>query len=290
MLELGVGASILRAIGWLYIASAIVSLWLVIRYPKRIIVKVMGAGLVLWLFGYDPVRQVLEERGRRDRLLAAKDRIEKYCKNAGRNIYKEIEGVEGVFLMNARIKDERNVEQYRADDPYHSGYGYDEEYILNFVRGRAAKRVRVAETLDPKDVIGYDFVEIPDPSGRGVLRYTTPLGKWESENMARNGGGIVPLIKEHRDTRSARYGIEWRDLSKKEDRDYWIAGGLIKVVDMDTGEILAEDKGYMYDPGQGVKSGGRDPWLMAKWHYSCPQFDRYEPEVNFIYKVLQPKK
>lgn len=290
MLELGVGASILRIVGGLYIATAVVALSVVILYPKRIIVKVLGVGLVLWVFGHDLVDQMLKDRAQQKRLSIAKARIDEFCKSAGQRIYREVKDVDGIFLLNARVEDRTIDEQYRMNDPYHKSYGYGEKYILTFARGHAARRTNVAERLDPKDVVGFDFVEVPDPSRAGVLRYTTPMSKWESDNLARNGGGIIPLVKEHRDKRSARYGIEWKDLSTKEDRDYWIAGGLIRVVDMDTGEVLAEDEGYMYDPGQGAKSGGRDPWLMAKWHYSCPQFDRYDSEINFIYKILQPKR
>ncbi|QCX51306.1 hypothetical protein [Ralstonia pseudosolanacearum] len=290
MLELGVGASILRIVGWLYIATAVVALSVVIWYPKRIIVKVLGVGLVLWFFGHDLVDQILKDRAQQKRLSIAKARIDEHCKSAGRRIYREVKGVDGIFLLNARVEDRTVAERYRMNDPYHANYGYGEDYILEFARGHAARRTNVAERIGPKDAFGFDFVEVPDPSGKGVLRYTTPMSKWESDNLARNGGGIVPLVKEHRDTRSARYGIKWTDLSTKEDRDYWIAGGLISVVDMETGEVLAEDRGYMYDPRQGEESGGRDPWLIAKRHYACPQFDRYEPETNFIYKVVQPKR
>jgi hypothetical protein len=93
-----------------------------------------------------------------------------------------------------------------------------------------------------------------------------------------------------------RYGVTYDDISTCEERDYWIAGSSLKVIDLQTNEVMAERIGYMMDPGQGSNSGGRSPWLMAA-RYACPKFGPEKVGVprsfyqahqtrNFVEKIL----
>ena len=91
-----------------------------------------------------------------------------------------------------------------------------------------------------------------------------------------------------------RYGIIYEDISTPEDRKFWIAGSSLKVIDTTTKEVIGERIGYMMDPGQGNKSGGRSPWFIAA-HHACPAFDGINPGVPqggqtdiFVEKVLNP--
>jgi hypothetical protein len=70
-----------------------------------------------------------------------------------------------------------------------------------------------------------------------------------------------------------RYGVTYDDISTREEREYWIAGSSLKVIDLQTNEVFAERIGYMLDRGQGDNSGGRSPWLFAADH-ACPSFQR----------------
>jgi hypothetical protein len=104
---------------------------------------------------------------------------------------------------------------------------------------------------------------------------------------------LSELIKKQ----SARYGITWDDVSTREDRARWIAGGSLKVIDLQTSEVIAEQIGYMVDLGQGNQSGGRSPWLLAR-RTACPPFpgsqgQRSWPDsetFTFASKVLKPKE
>jgi hypothetical protein len=94
-----------------------------------------------------------------------------------------------------------------------------------------------------------------------------------------------------------RYGVTYDDISTREDRDYWIAGSSLRVIDLQTNEMMAERIGYMMDRGQGNDSGGRAPWLFAADH-ACPRFGpentRETPRSayqdiqtrNFVEKIL----
>lgn len=76
---------------------------------------------------------------------------------------------------------------------------------------------------------------------------------------------------------SARYGVKFDDLSTREEREHWIAGSSLKVIDLETKAVLAERIGYMVDWAQGSRAGGRSPWLFAADN-ACPDFDRDYPQ------------
>jgi hypothetical protein len=130
---------------------------------------------------------------------------------------------------------------------------------------------------------------------------------WTEEGIAqhkRNTGREVPddsyrftLETTPVDRFTTRYGITWDDISTREDREHWIAGGSLKVIDLQTNEIIAERIGYMMDRGLGDKSGFRNPWAFAE-QYACPEFRQigpsdprrgrsYNETAIFITKVLK---
>jgi hypothetical protein len=98
-----------------------------------------------------------------------------------------------------------------------------------------------------------------------------------------------------------RYGVTFDDISTREDREYWIAGSSLKVIDLDTNEVIAERIGYMVDWAQGIFAGGRSPWLFAADN-ACPSFTPFgqrpsgQPAFSsqpgqtliFVEKVLKP--
>lgn len=103
-----------------------------------------------------------------------------------------------------------------------------------------------------------------------------------------------------------RYGVTYDDISTREEREYWIAGSSLKVIDMQTNEIIAERIGYMVDWAQGSRAGQRSPWLFAADN-ACPGFQwnlnfpvtrsngggsSQQPgqTITFVEKVLKPSK
>ncbi len=77
-----------------------------------------------------------------------------------------------------------------------------------------------------------------------------------------------------------RYGVTYDDISTRKDRDYWIAGSSLRVIDLQTNEVMAERIGYMMDRGQGNTSGGRSPWRLAA-NVACPAFPRFDRNPPF---------
>jgi hypothetical protein len=88
----------------------------------------------------------------------------------------------------------------------------------------------------------------------------------------------------------SRYGITWEDISTLEDRKYWVAGGRLAVIDLETQEILGERRGYVIDPQFGSENQGRRPWLVVGFSRNlfCPSFEnRFDRNKEFVAKVLK---
>lgn len=100
-----------------------------------------------------------------------------------------------------------------------------------------------------------------------------------------------------------RYGVTYDDISTHEEREYWIAGSSLRVIDLQTNEVIAERIGYMVDWAQGSQAGARSPWLFAADN-ACPDFNRNNVRrvpgpgfsaqagqtIDFVEKVLKPSK
>jgi hypothetical protein len=223
------------------------------------------------------------------------------CKTAGEKIYKTVEGVEGIYLMRIRATTNHG-EQFKLDDPY----GHDstnDEYLMNFLRGYYHQRY---PTLGPgfPPRVGFRYIEAQDPKDGQRYRYTGRLEQpWlANKNYSEDYKRFV-LDKTPATGSAPRYGVTYDDISTREEREYWIAGSSLKVIDLQTNEVIAERIGYMVDRAQGNQSGGRSPWLFAADN-ACPDFNRNRlrrvpgpgfsaqagQTIDFVEQVLKPSK
>jgi hypothetical protein len=154
--------------------------------------------------------------------------------------------------------------------------------------------VTAGADLNPEDAkrhrTGYRFVESTDPKDGKTYRYSGVIGVThvrtpaQIEEYKRNSRGADPgpnvygfkLERQTIEAFTARYGITWDDISTREDRERWIAGGSLKVIDLRTNEVIAERVGFMIDRGQGSKAGFRSPWGLAVQN-ACPEFPQVGP-------------
>ena len=93
---------------------------------------------------------------------------------------------------------------------------------------------------------------------------------------------------------TARYAVDFEDLVDPEDRDLWIAGTVIRMIDRQTGELLAEYAEYAFDPGMGSGAGGRSPWQYAGSHGQtrCPRTEwmTHSHTRYIVDQVLKPQR
>lgn len=126
---------------------------------------------------------------------------------------------------------------------------------------------------------GYRYIEAIDPGDGKRYRYAGGVKEvTKTASILIGGDGKTTFkTKEFVLDRipapgpAPRYGVTYDDISTREDRDHWIAGSSLKVIDLQTNEVMAERIGYMMDRGQGNTSGGRAPWLIAARN-ACPPF------------------
>ena len=244
------------------------------------------------------------------RLQTAEKMFAERCKKAGEFIHRTAEGVEGVFLMKIRPEGMNFGDQYRMDDPYGRDFGGD-AYIKSFLAGFFEANYRRPDVpkQDAPPHVAYSYVEALDPQDGKRYRYTGSMkvvGKKDASainvrvEISRNPNYDLNIYAFVLDRVSApgpmpRYGVTYDDISTREDRDYWIAGSSLKVIDLKTNEVMAERIGYMMDRGQGNTSGGRAPWLRAA-NNACPKFPTsgghaYQTDQthDFVAKILIPK-
>lgn len=305
MIELGPGADLFRLVGeifWLLVLGGLLAALLV---PKTRIGKTLAVAFVAGLFLAFPGRWAWERKQERDASRARLDKAEaifkERCKTAGERIHRTVEGVEGILLMKLRQKDRNFANQFAMDDPYGEDVSGD-GYIVNFLLPRNDKGSLVEQAGVTK---GYRYVEAVDPEDKQRYRYAGVLKEVaHTTSILMGGDGKTTfkttdfvLDKTPASGPAPRYGVTYDDISTREEREYWIAGSSLKVIDLQTNEVIAERIGYKIDPGQGSKAGFRSPWLEAA-NYACPAFpvtpDRqpfkgYQTR-NFVEKVLHIKK
>lgn len=280
---------ILNGIGllyWLFVIGALAFVLIKIKGP---IFKTLSAALVLFVLVGPLVSRVLELKERekiyKDKLAAATQIFNEHCKTAGEKITKKINDVDGVLWMKWRKgitgKEDR---QFELNDPYGRDC-WDEDCIRYLLRetNSLGKWPQEAE----KHTKGFRFVDSRDPRDGRLYRYTGRMSDVEFE-----------LQKTEIMESDAHYGVIWDDISTREDREKWIAGSSLKVIDLQTKEVLAERIGYMMDSLQGSTAHFREPWGYAVQN-ACPKFSQlsetdprrirnYLETPNFVFKTLIP--
>ncbi|MBK6638129.1 MAG: hypothetical protein IPH08_03445 [Rhodocyclaceae bacterium] len=234
------------------------------------------------------------------RLATAEAMFAERCKKAGVFIHRTAENVEGIFLLKVRPENEDPDfnDQFRLNDPYGKDLNA-KGYIMTFVRGSYQAQTKGTPAPGSPPRLGYRYVDALDPKDGKRYRYTGSVR--EVEVTAPLSGITVKRTKFVLDQIPApdpasRYGVTYDDISTPEEREYWIAGSSLKVIDLQTNEVMAERIGYMMDRGQGNDSGGRSPWLFAADN-ACPEFaprngSRAQPyqSLDFTESVLKPKR
>lgn len=311
-LDLTPFGAVLQAIGAAYWLLALAAMAAALWFPKRWWVKATAALVVAAAFAYVPGKRDLELRAKQRefqaRYEAARAHFEERCKSAGEKITRTIENVDGIFWMTWRPKEANFDDQFRLSDPYGWDCGGEEciQQMLRVSRGleHASKLwpSQQAEVAD-RQVRGYNIVETIDPGDGRLYQYRwviKPIGLHTPQEIQKRNPNASAnfdpniygfgLERTSVSARSARYGVTWDDISTREDREKWIAGSSLRVIDLQTNEVIAERIGFLLDRGQGSKAGGRSPWPWAQGYGpSCPA-TKFPINLPFINKVLNPSK
>ena len=212
-----------------------------------------------------------------ERLAAATALFEQRCKTAGEQVVRTAVGVEGIELLNVRPPVIDMSDQFRMDDPYGRNCSGGEDCIAVYLFDYKMLPVPGSNgSVAPFTPRLYQYVDVVDSTNGSRTRYTKT-------------GANAPLVPASAAATEAlpKFGVRWLDISTREDREHWIAGGSIQVIDLAKDEVIAERKGYVMDPGQGSRDGFRSPWAWAtRSGQLCP--DLWGHNQAFVSKVLSP--
>ncbi len=284
MLELGIGADIVRGIGvviWVVFAGL---MYLAIRKPKTKWRKIGWAAVVLLVFFGPMLPGAYRQYEHKQRYEKAKALFDERCKTAGGKIYRTADAVEGVLLLNVRPL---GIAAQRANPNWPDAGLPDEaggdDYIRTFISWEHQQFPPRRGYLNSQPTnrsgyltfSGYSFVDVKEDGG--IYRYAF---KKPPENE---------LLKYPLKSRPARYAVSFRNMTDEVDRSMWVAGTTITITDTDTNEVMAEHTWYSFEPGQGSTAGARAPWGFAR---TCPELSGWRGGATrmFADQVLKPRK
>ena len=128
----------------------------------------------------------------------------------------------------------------------------------------------------------YQFVDQLNPTDNKLYRVTLDKSgdKLERQEIPANV--------------ASRYAITQRDITTPEDRQHWIAGNSLQIIDLESKTVIGEQITYIHDRWLGSRLNGRDPWENAlRWSCTAHVANLGEKkpvheELAFIKKVLLP--
>ena len=193
----------------------------------------------------------------------ARQRFDELCRGAGderRSVAVSPEAREGLAWLTPplRLAGAGLSDRYRGADAYDRGCAF-EECIAGLLR------VSFGATSNPDEaalhVKGFAYVEVLDPRDLELYRYRAGIGvaRWRDAREIEQlflatgeepGPAVYDFVlqREAIEGYSARYGIRWDDTSTADDRRLGIAGSVLAVLDLKSGELIGRRTGYTLSP------------------------------------------
>lgn len=276
MLELSGFKPLFAAAGNLYLllmlSGVLLALWKGKTWPRKLIYAIVVVALFLAPIAPDIYRGYEY----RNRLAKANALFDERCKTAGEKIYRTVDGVEGILLLKVRQYDPAQSDPMMAGAAAaHESYGdyYIRSFLL-FERESTTSGAReLIEDRTRSALNGYRYVDVVDQADGKRYRYTLNAN--------------TDVVREVTTPPAPRFGVTFNDIVDAGEREHWIAGNIVTVVDLKTEEVLGEFTGYVMDPGQGSRAGQRTPWLFA---VGCNKKTGYGRDGSrlFVDQVLKP--
>ena len=278
-------------IGYFTTAVLIVlAVWWVARKSKAAWIAVpMTIAAVGWLPVHSAYQHSRAKQAFLEKEAAQIAHFNERCKSAGEKIYEKVSGVEGILIMKRRVvpRDVDYQDQYSLWDPYGTSPS-EAEYpaaYLNDLRFEGYRSVGVR--LEP--IKGFRFVELlanskADPVSVIYRRYS--FVEDQVGERVRDEKGNLVLKDDPVQTPQSRYGITWDDISTPEDRNLWVAGGRLRVVDLGTNKVIAERVGYLREPSLGSLANNRLAWSYGEAYACPPLISGAYKDIFFLSKVL----
>ena len=240
-----------------------------------------------------------------DRAKAGKALWEERCDSvAGEKIFRKVENVEGLLLM--KVRPQAGAREWadpmwpggafaleaRTDGYITTFLGYEEAFGQNGKPRQIAPKnrgyINTTAKPGPINLPGYRYVDVIDEKDGKRYRYK---GRWE-EPWQYDKSYLKGYIKFFLDKAPApdpapRYGVTYEDHVIPEDRALGVASSTVKVLDLQTNEVLGKMIRYAWSVP--ASSANPNPWLTA---YKCPGHAEAAESATrmFVDQILIPKR
>lgn len=253
-----------------------------------------------------------------DRAKAGKALWEEKCRTvAGEKIFRKVENVEGLLLM--KVRPQAGTREWA--DPMWPGAAFalearTDEYITTFLGYEEAfGQDRKPRVITPKNrgyinttakpgpinLPGYRYVDVIDEKDGKRYRYTGSekvVGRKDTNALGvqmalqRDPNYDLNVYRWTLDKSPAldpapRYGVTFEDHVIPEDRALGVASSTVKVLDLQTGEVLGKMIRYAWSVP--ASSANPNPWLTA---HKCPGHAEAAESATrmFVDQILIPKR
>lgn len=278
------------------------------KRTQRLAAALLAAALTACAQSPQTQRQAAEREATQARMTDGKALFEEKCRSvAGEKIHRKVENVEGLLLMKVR-PDRGDVDLANRDWP---GAAFAREstgdgFITTFLGyehafGPALGKTSAAPVSStnrgyintdrrPGGLPGYRWVEVVDVKDGQRYRYTGRYDEpWrrDPDRYSRTATFFVLDRSRSPSPTPPRYGVTYEDHVIPEERYLGVASSTIKVIDLQTKEVLGEMTRYAWSPGAPSRINP-SPWLTA---YRCPQRGWTSADTRqFADQVLIPAK
>ncbi len=294
-LDLTPFGALLKGTGLLYWIALLACVGLALWGFKRWWLKLGAAIAVAAAFVVPAMRQAQErpvqQYAARAIFEAARTHFEIRCKSGGDTVHRTVPNVDGLVLLKIPDRhDHSRVADATYPEAARFGEATEEGYIRSWLRWPPPPQPAPGASAPAPGTrpVGYEFVDVIDAATSTRYRYRIVLRKlWpDRPDMT------LDLAREVATGPRPRYGVTYEDVIDPADREHWIAGDVLRVIDLETSEVVGERKRYLWDTGLGGTGGFRQPWTWASGYGKrCPdgpgRLDEITPK--FVHSVLIPK-
>jgi hypothetical protein len=236
-----------------------------------------------------------------ERVKAGKALWQEKCRTvAGEKIYRKVENVEGLVLLKVRPQaGDREwadpmwpgaafAREATADHYINTFLGYEEAFGPDGKPRPITKKYRgginTSFKSGPKDRPGYRYVDVVDEKDSKRYRYVLIQ---KPRPTSKIGWIDTVLDKAPAPDPAPRYGVTYEDHVIPDDRTLGVASSTVKVLDLQTNEVLGEMVRYAWTPGP--SAANPSPWLTA---HRCPDHavGTEAATRKFVDQILIPKK
>lgn len=283
----------LSAVALGYLAIGLVFTVIAWKLATRRRTKVIGVLLVLGLFLSFPISGLvatkLESYAFQKRYEVAAARFAERCKTAGEKIIRTVDNVDGIFVMKMRS----DMDTGHGNEKFASGAAFfhestEEFYLNSFLwfeeddrKDGQRGRITSLQTKTP----GYHYLDYVNPLDGTRYRYRVVA---RPEANYPNGTKYLTersIATDH----PPRYGVTFDDLVDPEDREHWIAGSIVRIIDLQSNQEIARHTRFAFDRGLGGQAAHRLLWASPQY---CPSFRQTGSFMtrHFVDRVLVPRK